>query len=156
MRSFFLSCLCVLTLAPFVSAQVPGPGVVRAFTDAARAARAAVCQSQPHYILMVEAQKQAQLQASLDVQGHQQWSRRYQHLQQRFGFEYTFNEICAETWGRQANLPPRLLCDEFFFCWRQSEGHWRIASWRHTFYGCGMAQGLSGRWYGCIIVADRK
>jgi len=155
MRALYFIPLLLLVILALKEESEPHK-IRRAFIEAAQDADAHVCESNPNLILKIEAQKQAELQAKLDVQGHQRWSKRYKYLQHKLGNEFTFSEICAETWKRQADCTPLEIATEFFHCWKQSPGHWKTAKAAHHYYGCGMAQGKSGVWYGCIIVADKK
>jgi hypothetical protein len=116
-------------------------------------AGAHVWESYSHPVLMAMATRHAQYQASRNTQGHQLFSERVAELQKTMT-ERAFAEICAESWKEQKNDTKRALGDEFFKCWKQSPGHWSVASKKHKFFGADMALGSNGIWYGCIIVAD--
>ena len=112
-----------------------------------------VCKSEPNAVLMAMAERHAKYQASICVQGHQNFDRRCAELRQTFGnFEYA--EICAESWPEQVNCTSEELGHELFKCWAQSPGHWKVACKQHRYFGASMACGKNGIFYGCIIVCD--
>jgi hypothetical protein len=43
---------------------------------------------------------------------------------------------------------------EMWDAWRQSRGHWAVASKRHDWFGAGMAKSKRGVWYATIITVD--
>jgi hypothetical protein len=114
---------------------------------------AKVCQSQVHNTLVQAAINHSKYMASCGVQGHQFFSQRVAQLTQSMG-GYRYAEICAESWQEQANASGQALGYEMFKCWRQSPGHWSVASTVHRFMGAGMTRGKNGIWYACILVAD--
>lgn len=114
---------------------------------------ARVCESKTHPELMKMAQEHAQYQADRGVPGHQNWGQRFRVLRQRVP-GHRFAEICAESWPWEKNDSMKLVGKSMFESWRQSPGHWRVASRKHDIYGAGMALGENGIWYSCIIVGD--
>jgi uncharacterized protein YkwD len=99
------------------------------------------------------ATRHAKYQADHRQQGHQLFAERVAELRKTMG-NSTFAEIAAESWAEQKDDSPRALGDELFKCWKQSPGHWSVASKKHVFFGADMAMGSNGVWYGCILVAD--
>jgi hypothetical protein len=84
--------------------------------------------------------------------GHQNFQQRWDTIRSILGVNAS--EIAAETWDRQKDDSLEAVADEMFRCWRQSPGHWRVASVKHTYFGGDMAQGEDGIWYSCMIGAD--
>jgi hypothetical protein len=113
---------------------------------------AMVERSTPSPLLMQMAAMHAKHMADGLHQGHCQFDARFQVVASRLGMGAS--EIVAESWAWQANDSMRDLGWEMFKCWRQSSGHWQVASRQHKFWGGAMAQGSDGRWFACIIVAD--
>jgi hypothetical protein len=112
-----------------------------------------VCRSEPNAILMEMAARHAKYQASICVQGHQNFDARCNELRKTLGnFEYA--EICAESWPEQVNDSMEALGWEMFKCWKYSPGHWSVACKQHRYFGASMSRGANGTWYACIIVAD--
>lgn len=112
-----------------------------------------VHESEIHFLLMEMATRHARYQALKNTQGHQLFQQRVEELYRTMG-QYEYAEIAAESWVRQAHDTPLELGTEMFKCWEQSPGHWSVASKKHKYFGADMAQGKSGVWYACIIVAD--
>jgi len=114
---------------------------------------ARACQSEHHPALQTAAEQHARYQARVCRQGHQRWAQRSEQLARKIpGVQ--FCEICAESWDRQRDEPLPEIAREMYRCWKQSPGHWRVASTRHRYFGAAMAQGRNGIWYACIIVGD--
>jgi acetyl-CoA carboxylase carboxyltransferase component len=112
-----------------------------------------VCESQIHPDLMKMATRHAKYQADHRQQGHQLFASRVAELRKTMG-NSTFAEIAAESWREQSGDSTRALGDEMFKSWRQSSGHWSVASKKHVFFGADMAMGSDNIWYACIIVAN--
>jgi len=112
-----------------------------------------VCESTLHPSLMMMATRHALYQAAHKQQGHQLFDSRVAELRKTVN-STSFAEIAAESWKEQKSDSKRALGDEMFKCWRQSSGHWSVASKKHTFFGGDMAMDSNGVWYACIIVAD--
>jgi len=85
-------------------------------------------------------------------QGHQNFQHRFDQVQRELGM--TATEICAESWPWQAQDTPQDLAREMYKCWRQSRGHWAVASRKHTYAGGYLSQGRNGVWYACLLVSD--
>lgn len=115
-----------------------------------------VTQSTRHPYLDSLAQKHSEYQARVRVQGHQNWNTRFNQCLQKFGQSSRPVEICAESWPWDWNLPPEKVGRTMYNAWRQSAGHWKIASRKHKYAGYGMAQEKGGkrRWFATIITVD--
>jgi hypothetical protein len=144
-----------------VPAPTPVPAPPSPFPDAAArglidAGRqfpgAAICESEPHPLLMRLAAEHARYMADKRQLGHQGFSRRSQEI--RAAGLGRAAEICAESWRWQREDTPLELGEEMFRSWRSSRGHWKTASKRHRWFGAGMARGENGVWYACIIGVD--
>jgi hypothetical protein len=114
---------------------------------------AQVCLSERHPALMAMATRHAKYQADRRTQGHQMFQARCEELRQTMG-NFQFAEIAAESWPWQKDFAMDALGKEMFVCWRQSPGHWSVASVKHKFFGADMAMGTNGVWYAAIITAD--
>lgn len=82
--------------------------------------------------------------------GHHNWGDRFQALVGS-GLAKSFGEINAESWKRQENCTPVELWLEAFRCWKQSKGHWSMASKRYHWFGSGIAKSSRGIYYMTII-----
>lgn len=116
-------------------------------------AGAHVCESEQNSILMEMATRHARYQADHNSQGHQLFQIRVEELYHTLG-QYKYAEIAAESWPWQAEASMLELGNEMFKCWRQSPGHWGVASKKHKYFGADMCKGSKGLWYACILVAD--
>lgn len=112
-----------------------------------------VQESEIHLLLLEMANRHANYQALHDKQGHQLFQQRVEELYRTLG-KYEYAEIAAESWVRQINDTPLELGIEMFVSWKQSPGHWNVASKKHKFMGGDMAKSKSGVWYACILIAD--
>ena len=108
--------------------------------------------SHPHPLLMELASDHACHQAQTGRQGHQGFSQRAATIARKLGLSAA--EICAESWPEQRNDSMLALGWEMFKCWRQSPGHWSVASRQHKYWGGAMRLSPNGIWYATIIVAD--
>jgi len=86
--------------------------------------------------------------------GHQHFSRRFRMVLEHFGQQVTCSEIAAQSWKHEDDEPLAVLGASMWKSWRQSSGHWRVASKRHEAIGAEMARGRNGIWYGTILVVD--
>jgi hypothetical protein len=98
------------------------------------------------------ATEHAKRQARERRQGHGGFPSRASTIYNTLGM--SASEICAESWRRQANEPMEEVGTEMFRCWRQSPGHWSVASKKHKAFGADMAKGTNGVWYAAVIVGD--
>ena len=115
--------------------------------------QAKVIESTPNEYLCEAAQIHSEYQAYYGKQGHQNFDYRYKAYREALG-DYAIAEICAESWEWQANDDEEKLWLEAFHCWKQSPGHWQVASKKHKMFGFGKAQGKNKIWYYTIIVAN--
>lgn len=91
--------------------------------------------------------------AELGRGGHHDWDRRFKSLvKTKLGYVYA--EINAESWKWQERNNPVELWTEAFKCWKQSPGHWGVASERHKLFGAGLEKSKKGIWYMTIVIAD--
>jgi len=112
-----------------------------------------ICESQPHPLLMQLCSSHTQYMVDYKQLGHQNFQERWDTINRILGVSAA--EIAAQTWDRQRNDTLEAVADEMFKCWRQSTGHWRIASVKHKFFGGDMCQNEeNGIWYSCMIGAD--
>ena len=94
----------------------------------------------------------AQLQALRERCGHWDFDARFMQIQQDLSM--LASEIAAMSWPEQKDLVMRALGDEMWKCWRESPGHWAIASKPHARYGLDMVQAKNGIWFATVLVAD--
>lgn len=113
---------------------------------------AMVCQSPPHPLLMELAAKHAMHMARVRLQSHRGFGARFAQLRKEGLGDAA--EICAQSWARQADDTMQQLGYEMFKCWKQSPGHWTVASRTHKYWGGGIARGRNGIVYACILVVD--
>jgi hypothetical protein len=102
-----------------------------------------------HPVLADGALQQASYQASVGVQGHQNFDTRFHSLSAAAGG--SVSEVCAESWPGQNMIDSCLDC---VASWRHSSGHWQGVSGRHRAFGYDIRQGRNGIWYGTGIFAD--
>lgn len=112
-----------------------------------------VHKSQWSGVLADSAEENSKLCARFGRGGHHQWTKRFNALVDT-GIAHTFAEINAESWKSQENNNPVQLWTEAFKCWRQSPGHWSVASVTHKMFGASLARSKGGIWYMTIVVAD--
>ncbi len=100
--------------------------------------------------LTILATKHSAYQASIGVQGHQNWETRVQKV--RFATHTTSaSEVVAESWENQDLIDS---CIDCVLSWRQSPGHWAGVSSSHRLYGYDIRKGSNGIWYGTGIFAN--
>jgi len=85
-----------------------------------------------------EAEAHSAHQARIRRQGHHGWDVRAQRI------GGAASEVCAESWEDQDLLDS---CVDCVASWRQSSGHWRAVSGRHSAYGYDIRRGSNGIWY---------
>lgn len=95
-------------------------------------------------LLMDEAEKHARYQASIGVQGHHAWERRFHQINERLPAGMVAQEVCAESWPGQDLFAAAIEC---VHSWRQSSGHWSAVSGHQTLFGYDMKRGSNGIWY---------
>lgn len=103
-------------------------------------------------LLASETQKHSVHQASITLQGHHNWERRFQLISARLPDRLLAQEVCAESWPGQ-NLVE--AAEECVHSWRQSSGHWNAVSSAHPRYGYDMKRGKNGVWYATGIFGRR-
>lgn len=127
----------------------------QAMIDAGLAFDGAACaRSEVHPLLQSLSVSHASYMARACRGGHQRFNQRFAAVLKRFGYSARCSEIAARSWRRQANDPLSVVAAEMFTSWRQSPGHWSVASVRHDAIGCEMAQGRNGVWYAALIAVD--
>lgn len=103
-------------------------------------------------LLANETQKHSVHQASINLQGHHNWDRRFQLISAKLPDRLLAQEVCAESWPGQ-NLVE--AAEECVHSWRQSSGHWSAVSSPHPRYGYDMKRGKNGVWYATGIFGKR-
>jgi hypothetical protein len=96
------------------------------------------------------AAKQSAYQASVGVQGHQNWETRF-HQVRAVTNAASANEVVAESWPNQDLIDSCIDCVK---SWRHSSGHWGAVRKRHRLYGYDIRLGNNGIWYGTGIFAN--
>jgi hypothetical protein len=104
---------------------------------------------QLHPTLAHGATQHSAYQASLGVQGHQNFESRYHQLSGAAGG--SVSEVVAESWPGQNMIDS---CIDCVASWRHSSGHWRGVSRRHRAFAFDIRRGRNGIWYGTGIFAD--
>jgi hypothetical protein len=102
-----------------------------------------------HPTLASGAAQHSNYQASIGVQGHQNFESRYGQLSGAAGG--SVSEVVAESWPGQNMLDSCIDCVQ---SWRQSPGHWGGVVRRHRAFGFDIRRGGNGIWYGTGIFAD--
>jgi hypothetical protein len=103
-----------------------------------------------HPALATAATKQSAYQASIGVQGHQNWESRF-HQVVSSSHAGTASEVVAESWPGQDMIDSCIDCVQ---SWRHSSGHWGAVRRKHRLYGYDIRQGGNGIWYGTGIFAN--
>ena len=103
-----------------------------------------------HPALAAAAAKQSAYQASIGVQGHQNWETRFHHVVART-HSGTASEVVAESWENQDLIDSCIDCVQ---SWRHSPGHWSAVRRHHRLYGYDIRKGTNGIWYGTGIFAN--
>lgn len=97
--------------------------------------------------LVAAAESHSRHQASIGVQGHQNWERRFHRLRRLLGGGLPV-EVVAESWPGQTMLDS---CVDCVASWRQSSGHWSAVRSAHARFGYDIRRGRNGIWYGTGI-----
>jgi len=103
-------------------------------------------------LLASETTKHCTHQASITLQGHHNWDRRFHLINAQLPDRLLAQEVCAESWPGQ-NLVE--AAEECVDCWRQSSGHWSAVSGFHPRYGYDIKRGKNGVWYATGIFGKR-
>lgn len=102
-----------------------------------------------HPTLASGATQHSAYQASIGVQGHQNFESRYGQLSGAAGG--SVSEVVAESWPGQNMIDSCIDCVQ---SWRHSPGHWRGVAGRHRAFGYDIRRGRNGIWYGTGIFAN--
>ena len=97
-----------------------------------------------HPVLATEAERHSHYQASIRLQGHHLWERRFHRLNAELPAGLLAREVCAESWPGQRLLDAAVECVR---CWRLSSGHWQAVTTPHPCYAYDIQQGADGVWY---------
>jgi hypothetical protein len=103
-------------------------------------------------LLATETQKHSTHQASITLQGHHNWDRRFQLISAKLPNRLLAQEVCAESWPGQGLVDAAEECVD---SWRQSSGHWSAVRGEHPRYGYDMKRGRNGVWYATGIFGKR-
>ncbi|HLA86191.1 MAG TPA: hypothetical protein VJL29_15495 [Thermoguttaceae bacterium] len=103
--------------------------------------------------LAEEAESHSIYQASIRLQGHHNWERRFYRINGELGNGATASEVCAESWPGEGLLQGAIECVR---SWRLSAGHWRAVRSRHRCYGYDIQRGNNGIWYATGIFGGRQ
>lgn len=103
-------------------------------------------------LLASETTKHSAHQASINLQGHHNWDRRFHFINARLPSRLIAQEVCAESWPGQSLVDAAEECVD---SWRQSSGHWSAVSAYQPRYGYDMKLGRNGVWYATGIFARR-
>ncbi len=102
-------------------------------------------------VLMTACERHSQYQARIRLQGHHNWSTRFQRIWRQVQGE-AVQEVCAESWPDQTLLAACLDC---VYSWRQSSGHWSAVRGRHPGFGYDIRLGGNGIWYATGIFGGK-
>jgi hypothetical protein len=97
-----------------------------------------------HPLLAREAERHSLHQASINLQGHHNWSDRFQQITGRLPGGMSAVEVCAESWPGEELVDAAVEC---VHSWRQSSGHWSAVRSRQTVFGYDMKLGTGRIWY---------
>jgi hypothetical protein len=106
-------------------------------------------QGQFHPRLAAGAAQHASYQASVQVQGHQNFESRFHGLSAAAGSSVT--EVVAESWPNQDLIDS---CIDCVASWRHSSGHWSAVRRPNRAYGYDIRRGGNGIWYGTGLFAE--
>lgn len=88
--------------------------------------------------------------------GHQGWDTRrgrFERIQAEFGLVLA-NEIVAYSSTLLVRAPAEACADNIWATFRDSPGHWELASQPHRLVGLEMARSRRGIYYACLIAVD--
>jgi len=89
--------------------------------------------------------------AKLRRQNHHDFQARYNWAYD--AHDLSIREICAESWPWTDRQGLAAIAREMYDAWKQSPGHWGVASSRCDFYGAAMCRSSRGIWYATVIAA---
>jgi len=104
-------------------------------------------------ILKEEAEAHSKYQASIRVQGHQDWETRFHRINRRLGNGASASEVVEESWPNQGLVE---ACIECVHSWRQSPGHWSAVRGRHRLFGYDIKRGANRIWYATGIFSNSR
>jgi uncharacterized protein YkwD len=115
---------------------------------------AKICLAESHILLAQLSTDHCQYMADHNQLGHQNFKERYNICREKLGLNCA--EIAAMSWKSAYIDNPQ---DEFLLSiahqmwdsWRQSRGHWNIATAEWKFVGGDMTQAKDGTWYASIL-----
>ena len=139
-----IACL-LLTAIPLA------PSDARLIAEGQRWHVQSIVTGQHHATLQKAAEKHAAYQASVRIQGHQDWETRVAELCRQMPDCHTFKEVANESWpGQDTNA----AAYEMYRSWKLSAGHWSAVNGRCRYYGYAMRRGSNGTWYACGLFAE--
>jgi len=103
-----------------------------------------------HPVLAEAAEEHSEYQARVGVQGHQNFSGRFQRIRSKTDAGRG-SEVVAQSWEDQGMIDSCLDCVR---SWRHSPGHWGAVRSEHEKYGYDIRRSRRGIWYGTGIFAD--
>lgn len=95
-------------------------------------------------ILLGEAREHSRHQARIRVQGHHNWSNRFQRITKLLPMGLRAQEVVAESWPGEGLVDAAIDCVD---SWRQSPGHWGAVVSDQPHYGYDIKRGENGIWY---------
>jgi hypothetical protein len=95
-------------------------------------------------VLTGEAREHSRHQARIRVQGHHNWSHRFQRITGLLPFGLRAQEVVAESWPNEGLVDAAIDCVD---SWRQSPGHWGAVVSDQPHYGYDIKRGENGIWY---------
>ncbi len=101
-------------------------------------------------VLAQAAEKHSLYQASITLQGHHHWNRRFHELNKELAGGLMAQEVCAESWPGEGLVEGAIEC---VHSWRQSPGHWGAVSAPSPLYAYDMKRGTNGVWYATGLFA---
>jgi len=104
-------------------------------------------------LLTEVSRRHSELQASMQSQGHHDWSTRFHQLNAKLPRSLIAVEVCAESWPGQQLVP---AAEECVYSWRRSSGHWDRVAADHPLYAYDMKRGANGIWYATGIFGSRR
>lgn len=95
-------------------------------------------------ILLGEAREHSRHQARIRLQGHHNWSSRFQRISKLLPLGLRAQEVVAESWPGEGLVDAAIDCVD---SWRQSPGHWGAVVRDQPHYGYDIKRGENGIWY---------
>lgn len=95
-------------------------------------------------VLLGEAREHSRHQARIRLQGHHNWSSRFQRITKLLPLGLRAQEVVAESWPGEGLVDAAIDCVD---SWRQSPGHWGAVVADQPHYGYDIKRGENGIWY---------